>query len=129
MDYYDGNTVTALWNYAQHYAMSDNMYATNYGPSTPGALNVIAGQNYGATCGPTFATINDSPCPAPPGYNGANVVASISPPAANRRRSRHHLQRRRPDLRHLLVPAVHRRRRRQRAATTSAWAATTSARN
>jgi len=84
MDYYDGNTVTALWNYAQHYAMSDNMYATNYGPSTPGALNVIAGQNYGATCGPTFATINDSPCPAPPGYNGANVAASnltAGPPA------------------------------------------------
>src|SRR5947209_9460621 len=24
MGYYDGNTVTALWNYAQHYAMSDN---------------------------------------------------------------------------------------------------------
>jgi phospholipase C len=76
MDYYDGNTVTALWNYAQHFAMSDNMYATNYGPSTPGALNVIAGQTYGATCGPTFATINDSPCPAPPGYNGTTVAAS-----------------------------------------------------
>src|SRR5579863_9478179 len=26
MDYYDGNTVTGLWNYAQHYAMSDNNY-------------------------------------------------------------------------------------------------------
>jgi len=76
MDYYDGNTVTGLWNYAQHFAMSDNMYATNYGPSTPGALNVIAGQTYGATCGPTFATINDSPCPAPPGYNATNVEAS-----------------------------------------------------
>ena len=24
MGYYDGNTVTALWNYAQHFAMSDN---------------------------------------------------------------------------------------------------------
>src|SRR5579883_2111799 len=24
MDYYDGNTVTGLWNYAQHFAMSDN---------------------------------------------------------------------------------------------------------
>ncbi|WP_374992530.1 hypothetical protein [Paraburkholderia sp. SARCC-3016] len=22
--YFDGNTVTALWNYAQHFAMSDN---------------------------------------------------------------------------------------------------------
>src|SRR5215470_6620690 len=26
MGYYDGNTVTALWNYAQHFAMSDNSY-------------------------------------------------------------------------------------------------------
>ena len=24
MDYFDGNTVTALWNYAQHFALSDN---------------------------------------------------------------------------------------------------------
>ena len=44
MDYYDGNTVTALWNYAQHYAMSDNNYDTTFGPSTPGALNLISGQ-------------------------------------------------------------------------------------
>jgi len=34
MAYYDGNTLTALWNYAQHYAMSDNSYGTNFGPST-----------------------------------------------------------------------------------------------
>ena len=26
MGYYDGNTVTALWNYAQRFAMSDNSY-------------------------------------------------------------------------------------------------------
>ena len=43
MDYYDGNTVTGLWNYAQNYAMSDNNYDTNFGPSTPGALNLISG--------------------------------------------------------------------------------------
>ena len=43
MDYYDGNTVTALWNYAQHYAMSDNSYGTTFGPSAPGALNVASG--------------------------------------------------------------------------------------
>jgi phospholipase C len=44
MDYYDGNTVTGLWNYAQHYAMSDNNWDTTFGPSTPGALNLISGQ-------------------------------------------------------------------------------------
>jgi len=47
MDYYDGNTVTGLWNYAQNYAMSDNNYDTNFGPSTPGALNVISGDDGG----------------------------------------------------------------------------------
>jgi phospholipase C len=72
MDYYDGNTVTALWNYAQHFSMSDNAYGTTYGPSTPGALNVTAAQTYGATCGPSADTINDSTCAAPPGFNGTS---------------------------------------------------------
>jgi phospholipase C len=76
MDYYDGNTVTGLWNYAQRYAMSDNAFATNYGPSTPGALNLTSAQTYGAICGPTFATINDSPCSAPTGLNTTSVTAS-----------------------------------------------------
>ena len=49
MGYYDGNTVTALWNYAQHYAMSDNSYSTQFGPSSPGAINLIAGQANGFT--------------------------------------------------------------------------------
>src|ERR1700732_5277977 len=47
MAYYDGNTVTALWNYAQNFAMSDNSFGTTFGPSTPGALNLISGQTNG----------------------------------------------------------------------------------
>jgi phospholipase C len=47
MGYYDGNTVTALWNYAQKFAMSDNAYTSTYGPSTPGALEVVSGQTNG----------------------------------------------------------------------------------
>lgn len=47
MGYYDGNTVTALWNYAQHFAMSDTAYSDTYGPSTPGALEVVSGQTNG----------------------------------------------------------------------------------
>ena len=47
MGYFDGKTVTALWNYAQRFAMSDNAYTTVYGPSTPGALNVVSGQTNG----------------------------------------------------------------------------------
>jgi phospholipase C len=49
MGYYDGNTVTALWNYAQHFALSDNSYGTNFGPSTVGALNLISGQTNGVS--------------------------------------------------------------------------------
>ncbi|HEY0753584.1 MAG TPA: alkaline phosphatase family protein [Ktedonobacteraceae bacterium] len=49
MDYYDGNTVTALWNYAQHFSLSDTSFGTTFGPSTPGALNLISGQTHGAT--------------------------------------------------------------------------------
>jgi phospholipase C len=47
MNYYDGNTVTALWNYAQHYAMSDNSYSTTFGPSSPGAINLASGDTGG----------------------------------------------------------------------------------
>jgi len=48
MDYYDGNTVSALWNYAQNYSMSDNNYDTVFGPSSPGAINVTSGTTAGA---------------------------------------------------------------------------------
>jgi phospholipase C len=47
MGYFDGNTVTALWNYAQHYSMSDNSFDTEFGPSTPGAVNLVSGQTHG----------------------------------------------------------------------------------
>jgi phospholipase C len=48
MDYYDGNTVTALWNLAQHFSMNDNSYSSNFGPSTVGALNLVSGQTHGS---------------------------------------------------------------------------------
>ena len=46
MDYFDGNTVTAYWNYAQNFAMNDNSFGSVPGPSTPGAINVISGQTH-----------------------------------------------------------------------------------
>jgi phospholipase C len=49
MDYYDGNTVTALWNYAQHYTLQDNSFETQFGPSSPGHLNLISGETGGAS--------------------------------------------------------------------------------
>ncbi len=78
MDYYDGNTVTGLWNYAQHFALSDNSFGTNFGPSTPGAINVTAGNTYGAICGPTSAVYGGTPCTASPG----SVAATPGSPAA-----------------------------------------------
>ena len=48
MDYFDGNTVTGLWNYAQYYSMSDNNWDTSFGPSSPGAINVTSGNTSGA---------------------------------------------------------------------------------
>jgi phospholipase C len=52
MGYFDGNTVQAIWNYAQHFALSDNSYSTMFGPSTVGAINLVAGNTQGATMQP-----------------------------------------------------------------------------
>src|ERR1019366_2813903 len=57
MGYFDGNTVTALWHDAQHFAMNDNAYDETYGPSTPGALNLVAGQ----TNGPRIVAASKNP--------------------------------------------------------------------
>jgi phospholipase C len=75
MDYYDGNTVTGLWNYAQHFALSDNSFGTNFGPSTSGAINVTSGDTYGVVCGPSKAVYGSSPCSytAPPTATGPDV--------------------------------------------------------
>jgi phospholipase C len=47
--YFDGNTVTAIWNYAQRFAMSDHFFQTTFGPSVVGALNLVSGQTNGVT--------------------------------------------------------------------------------
>ena len=49
MGYYDGRNVTGLWNLAQNFAMSDNSFSTTFGPSTPGAINLVSGQTFGAS--------------------------------------------------------------------------------
>ena len=43
MNYYDGNTVTGMWNYAKNFSMSDNFFGTTFGPSAPGAINLVSG--------------------------------------------------------------------------------------
>jgi phospholipase C len=47
MGYFDGNTVTALWNYAQNFAMNDNSFSSTFGPSSPGVINLVSGQTNG----------------------------------------------------------------------------------
>jgi phospholipase C len=79
MDYYDGNTVTGLWNYAQHFAMSDNSYSDTFGPSTPGAFNVTAANTYGAICGPTSAVYNAPLCTSTPGAAPATPQSTAAP--------------------------------------------------
>ncbi len=97
MGYFDGNTVTALWNYAQHFAMSDNSYGDQYGPSTPGALSLIAGQTNGAQVAlaappraPTAASTTAATRPPRPpwaayavddGHGGLTVISDPDPAA------------------------------------------------
>ncbi len=68
MGYYDGNTVTALWNYAQNFAMSDNSYSTTFGPSTPGAINLVSGQTNGMVLPDGYQLEKDGT------YDGGRVV-------------------------------------------------------
>ncbi len=60
MGYYDGNTTTALWNYAQNFAMSDNSFGTMFGPSAVGALNLVSGRTTNGTMLP-FAANGTTP--------------------------------------------------------------------
>jgi len=87
MGYYDGNTVTGLWNYAQHFAMSDNSYNTTFGPSTPGALNLVAGQTHGfSTTSPSVtanATIIGDPQPAGDKCDTRDTTTSTDPKNKN----------------------------------------------
>ena len=74
MGYYDGNTVTALWNYAQQFAMNDNSYGTTFGPSTPGAINLVSGQTGGVD-----DAINVGNDVVPDGGGGLTLVSDADP--------------------------------------------------
>ncbi len=45
MSYFDYNDIPAYWQYAQHYALADNYFQPVSGPSTPGALYLVAAQS------------------------------------------------------------------------------------
>lgn len=75
MGYFDGNTVTAMWNYAQHFALADYAYTSQFGPSSPGAINVISGQTNGVTIvtnPPSSAVVSD-------GNGGLTLMGDADP--------------------------------------------------
>ncbi len=74
MGYYDGNTVTALWNYAQNFSLNDNFYGTNFGPSTDGALNLISGQTNGV-----IQNENGTGAVIPDGNGGLTLISDADP--------------------------------------------------
>ncbi len=84
LGYYDGNTVTALWNYAQHFALNDNSYSSQFGPSTVGAINLISGQTNGAiyytgpTAGSPLASADDNSV-TNDGHGGLTVIGDPDP--------------------------------------------------
>jgi phospholipase C len=82
MGYFDGNTVTALWNYAQHYTLSDNYFNTVFGHSTPGALNLVAGQTHGATPAELPETVVDGTVINDPDPTGDDCSSTTSPTIA-----------------------------------------------
>jgi phospholipase C len=77
MNYYDGNTVTGLWNYANQFAMSDNSFGTTFGPSAPGAINLVSGNtgNVGLTINGA-ATDGDT---VPDSIGGKSLIEDAQP--------------------------------------------------
>ncbi|WP_298692176.1 alkaline phosphatase family protein [uncultured Sphingomonas sp.] len=71
MGYFDGNTVTGMWNYAQNFAMSDNAFTDSFGPSTPGAINVVSGQTNGGS--------NATSSTVPDGQGGFTLINDSDP--------------------------------------------------
>jgi phospholipase C len=75
MGYYDGNTVTGFWNYAQHYAINDHSFGSTFGASTQGAINLISGQTNGVatyTSGAASGVVAD-------GQGGFTLVGDEDP--------------------------------------------------
>ena len=77
MGYFDGNTVTAMWEYAQNFALNDNFFATQFGSSSPGAVNLISGQ----TNGIVQATALNTPSTAEvaDGQGGFTLIGDADP--------------------------------------------------
>ncbi|HWD64706.1 MAG TPA: alkaline phosphatase family protein [Solirubrobacteraceae bacterium] len=85
MGYYDGNTVTGMWNYAQRFAMSDNQFGTTFGPSAPGAINLVSGDtgNVDTSHEANAPSVSTSTAPngdlTPDGQGGYSLTSDAQP--------------------------------------------------
>ena len=77
MNYYDGNTVTGMWNYAKNFALSDNFFASTFGPSSPGAINLVSGNT--GNVGIQINGANTDGDTVPDGQGGASLIDDAQP--------------------------------------------------
>jgi phospholipase C len=77
MNYYDGDTVTGYWNYVSRFAMSDNSFGTTFGPSTPGAINLISGNTGGV--GITINGADTNGDTVPDGKGSRSIIEDPQP--------------------------------------------------
>lgn len=77
MGYFDGNTVTGLWNYAQRFAIDDNAYGNTYGPSSLGAIEVVSGQTNGLQI--VLDTNGSTSFYIPDGQGGDTLIGDVDP--------------------------------------------------
>jgi phospholipase C len=80
MGYFDGNTVTGLWNYAQNFALSDSFFGSNFGPSSPGAINLASGNTHGFTQADANTGVQVNPPPGLAAPDAAGVGSMIGDP-------------------------------------------------
>jgi phospholipase C len=79
MAYYDGNALPVFWGLAQQYAMSDNSWTTSFGPSTPGAVNLISGQTNGIATGNKAFSSMGATHVQPDGNGGWTLIGDTGP--------------------------------------------------
>jgi phospholipase C len=77
MNYYDGGTATALWNYAKTFSLSDNSFGTTFGPSAPGAINLASGNTGGV--GTTINGADTDGDTVPDGQGGRSLIEDAQP--------------------------------------------------
>jgi phospholipase C len=80
MGYYDGNTVTALWNYAQNYALSDNFFDTEFGVTVEGHMNLLSGQTNGLkVLTGTYTSPVTGSSEVPGTIANGSIIANVNP--------------------------------------------------